>query len=154
MTHKTVLDAIDRMNNLVTERLTNTLRTARVYVPPLNVEGSNSRSKRIFCEDKRLSIPNVGWETKVMLYDQNELRTLTAIERRYLIDFCAMFVSFDSMLGEIKTGTQKGTVVTYKDLRGRGAAMEDHLHPSKFDKNNFPKNGQISLAKLMNASGA
>jgi len=121
-----VMQALDRLNNKLHERLTKTIRTVTLFAADQRDEDSNTYQKRIFLEDKRLSLAHQGQEVRALLYEDGSLPTLNAESQRMFVDFRAAFLDLDELYGR---SHGQATMPRIRDLRQRGQQMRIQLRP-------------------------
>ena len=125
-TRDVVMQALDRLNNKLQERLTKTIRTVTLFAADQRDEDSNTYQKRIFIEDKRLSLAHQGQEVRALLYEADSLPTLNAESQRLFVDFCAAFLDLDELYAR---SHGQATMPRIRDLRQRGQQMRIQLRP-------------------------
>jgi hypothetical protein len=131
ITPQVVMEALKRLNKRFHDRLTHSVRCVTLFVPDHADEGdpqttSKAWNKRLFCEDRRLSVQNVGTELRAILFQADSLPTLTKADLTRIIDFCCSFLNMDLLLAKTNTkyhGKRNATVKMVERLRTRGLAM-------------------------------
>ena len=129
VTKKLVLDSLDTLNMKTMKRLAAANEAVDVRAATVATDDTTQWTRRIFCEDVRLSLPHSGEYFRALLLDRDKTEPLATDQMDDVISMCAGYIDADEIYErtceKFKSGAK--TRAHAWDLKVKGEKMRRHI---------------------------